>query len=196
MNGLFNEMTYFNGVRRDRPGHPQALRRARRPDDVQPLRRRLGGRRRHAVHLDEAGGVELRRHPQRHGDSLAEGDRGKGRGALAVAPRHRHRADDPRGRGPAGAEERQRHAADADRRRQHGSTPSPTPRLRARTLPSTSRSSATAPSTMTAGSPAPSTGRPGNSSRAARSKTISGNCTTHGRTSAWRTIWRRRIPRS
>ena len=58
-------------------------------------------------------GPELRRHPQRDGDPLAQGHHGEGRGALAVAPRHRHRADDPRSGRPARAEERERNAADA-----------------------------------------------------------------------------------
>ena len=97
---------------RDRPGHPQALRRAWRPGDLSALRRRLGGRGRHALHVDEAGRLQLRRHAQRHGDPLAEGHHGEGRDALAVAPCHRHRADDPGGGRPARAEERERHAAD------------------------------------------------------------------------------------
>ena len=105
MNGLFNEMTYFNGV----------------DETVQDILK----------HYDELGGATTYNHyaagwavagdtpftwtkqvassygGTRNGmvDSLAEGDHGKGRSALAVAPRHRHRADDPRGGGPAGAEE-------------------------------------------------------------------------------------------
>src|SRR5438093_571008 len=78
---------------RNRPGHPQALRRARRPDDVSTLRRRVGGRGGHALHVDEAGRLELRRHPQRDGGPLAQGHRGERPGAIAVAPRHRHCAD-------------------------------------------------------------------------------------------------------
>ena len=87
----------FQRRARDRPGHAQALRRTRRPDDLSALRRRLGGRGRYAVHVDKAGCLQLRRHPQRDGGPLAQGHHGKGRGTLAVAPRHRHRADDPRG---------------------------------------------------------------------------------------------------
>ena len=59
-----------------RPGdgrrHHEALRRARRPDVLPAHGGRLGGRRRHAVHLDQAGGLQLRRHPQRHGGPLAQ----------------------------------------------------------------------------------------------------------------------------
>ena len=79
---------------------------------------RLGGRLRRALQVDQAGGLRLRRHPQRHGHSLAEGHQREGRPAHPVLARHRHRPDDPGGRRPAAAEDRQRHAADADRRHQ------------------------------------------------------------------------------
>ena len=58
----------------------------------------LGGCLRHALHVDQAGGVRLRRHAQRHGHSLAEGHQGEWWPAQSVLARHRHRADDPRGR--------------------------------------------------------------------------------------------------
>ena len=132
MNGLFNEMTYFNGVH----------------ETVQDILK----------HYDELGGPTSYPHyaagwavagdtpftwtkqvaasyggtrngmvvhwPKRH--------QGEGRGAVAVASRHRHRADDPGGGRPARAEERERHAPDPDRRREHGSTRSPTPRRTSR----------------------------------------------------------------
>ena len=60
---------------------------------------------------------------------------------------------------------------------------------------STSRSPATAPSITMAGWPGRSIARRGSSSRGRRSKTIRGSYTTRGRISAWRMIWRRRIPR-
>ena len=47
------------------------------PNTYQPLRRRLGGGGRHAVHLDQADRVELRRHAQRPRRPLAERDRGE-----------------------------------------------------------------------------------------------------------------------
>ena len=106
MNGLFNEMTYFNGVPETVAGHPQALRRAGRPDDLSattppagpsPATRRSPGPSRSPRSY---GGT-----PQRDGRPLAQGDQGEGRGALAVAPRHRHRADDPGGGRPARAED-------------------------------------------------------------------------------------------
>ena len=50
---------------------PPALRRARRPHVLRPLCRGLGRRGRHALYLDQAGGLELRRHPQRDGRLLA-----------------------------------------------------------------------------------------------------------------------------
>ena len=104
MNGLFNEMTYFNGVPETVEDILKHLRRAGRAELLPALRGRLGRRRRHAVHLDQAGRRQLRRHPQRHGRPLAQADQGEGRGAVAVAPRHRHRADDPGGGRPAGAQ--------------------------------------------------------------------------------------------
>ena len=74
--------------------------------------------------------------------------------------------------------------------------PSTTRRRRTTTSRSTSRSSATAPSTTTGGSPAPSTARPGRRSRGRRSTRTSGSSTTRGRTSASPTTSRRRTRRS
>ena len=105
MNGMFSEMTYFNGVQETVPDMLKHYDESGRADHLPPHGRRLGGGGRHAVHVDEAGGVELRRHAQRHGDPLAEARHGEGRGALAVPPRHRRGADRAGGRRPAGAEE-------------------------------------------------------------------------------------------
>ena len=120
MNGLFNEMTYFNAVAETVP-------------DILKRYDELGGPMSYPhmaagwavagdtpFHVDQAGGVELRRDPERHGGLLAEAHHGEGRGAVAVPPRDRRRADRPRGGGPTGAEGRQRHAAEAHRRREHG----------------------------------------------------------------------------
>ena len=106
MNGLFNEMTYFNGV------HETV-------EDILKHYDELGGPMsygHYAAGWAVAGdtpftwtkqvAVELRRHAQRDGRPLAQGHQGQGRGALAVAPRHRHRADDPGSRRPARAEGR------------------------------------------------------------------------------------------
>ncbi len=120
MNGLFNEMTYFNGVRET-------------VQDVLKHYDDLGGPMsyghyaagwavagRHPLHLDEAGRRELRRDTQRDGRPLASTHQGPRRGSLAVASRDRRRPHDPRGRRPARAQVGERDAADADRRRQHG----------------------------------------------------------------------------
>ena len=119
MNGLFNEMTYFNGV-------PETV-----PDMLK--------------HYDELGGPMTYPHMAagwavagdtpftwtkqvasdfggtRNGMVVhwPKGIKAKERGALAVASRHRRRADGAGGGGPAGAEERERDGADADRRREH-----------------------------------------------------------------------------
>ena len=106
MNGLFNEATYFNGVAGKGRGYLEALRRAGRPHVIRPLRGGVGRGGGYAVHLDEAGRRELRRHPQRDGRPLAQAHQGPRRGAVAVASRHRHRADDPGSGRPARAERR------------------------------------------------------------------------------------------
>ena len=96
--GTPNEVASFNGV--DVAGRRSA----------QVLLRRLGHRTRpirtwrwldlgvrHAVLVDQADRLALRRHAAGHGDLVAEGHQGQGRHPQPVPPRHRHRADDPRG---------------------------------------------------------------------------------------------------
>ncbi len=106
MNGLFNEMTYFNGVPETVAGDPQALRRPGRPELLPattppagpwPATRRSPGRSRSPAATAA---------PQPAGRPLAQGDQGQGRGAVAVASRHRHRADHPRSGRPARAQGR------------------------------------------------------------------------------------------
>ena len=100
LNGTFNEMINFNGAAAIET--PEFM--IERLDEfggtglLQPLRGRLGARDGHAVPVDEAGRVALRRDPQRHDRALARRDRGEGRGAHAVLPRHRRRADGARRR--------------------------------------------------------------------------------------------------
>ena len=77
MNGVFNEMTYFNGVPRNRAGHSETLRRPRRPAVLSPHGCRVGRRGRYAVYLDQTGRLQFRRHPQRDGDSLAQAHQGQ-----------------------------------------------------------------------------------------------------------------------
>ena len=78
-------------------------RRFRHAQGVQPLRGRLGARAVRAISVDQAGGVALGRHPQRHDRALAQRIQGQGRVAQPVPPRHRRRADDPGGRRTARA---------------------------------------------------------------------------------------------
>ena len=109
------------------PGHSRSGR-----GSAQVLLRRLGQRPdlsahggavdvgvRHAVLLDQADRVALRRRAPGHGDLVAEGDQGQGRHPQPVPPHDRHRADDPRGDRHPGAESGRRHPAEADRGRQH-----------------------------------------------------------------------------
>ena len=117
--GMYNEMTYFNGV-------------TEKVEDLIPLIDKWGGPETFPhmaagwavafdtpFYVDQAGGVRLRRHPQRDGHPLAAGHQGERRPAQPVLARHRHRADHPGGREPAAAEERERRGADAHRRHQH-----------------------------------------------------------------------------
>ena len=98
----------------------QAHRRVGRTQHVPALRGGLGARRRHAVPVDQAGGVALRRHPQRHGDLVAGADQGARRGSIAVPSRHRHRADGAGSRRAAAADDGQRHQAAGHGRRVDG----------------------------------------------------------------------------
>ena len=120
VNGMFNEMTYFNGVQETVADILKRYDELGRANVVPAHGRRLGRGGRHAVHVDQAGGVELRRHAQRDGRLLAEAHQGEGRSALAVPPRHRRGAHGARSGRPARAEDRQRHDAGAHRRREHG----------------------------------------------------------------------------
>ena len=159
--GMYNEMTYFNGV-------------TEKVEDLIPLIDKWGGPETFPhmaagwavafdtpFYVDQAGGVRLRRHPQRHGDPLAAGHQGQRRPAQPVLARHRHRADDPRSGQPAATQV----ASTARRRRRSRarawSTPSTMRRRRSGTRRSTSRCSAIAQSTAMAGWRAPSTARPG-----------------------------------
>ncbi len=67
----------FQPGARKRRGHPEAHRRTRRAEHLSPLLCRLGGGGRHALHLDQADRVELRRHAKRSCGPLAEGDRSR-----------------------------------------------------------------------------------------------------------------------
>ena len=117
MNGLFNEMTYFNGV-------PETV------QDISSTSTIWAGR--------SAYGITPRAGPSRatrplHGpsrsprttagpatawSSIGQGHQGQGRDPLAVAPRHRHRADDSGSRGLPEPKSRQRDASGSDRRRE------------------------------------------------------------------------------
>ena len=74
---------------------------------------------RHAVQVDQAGRLALRRHAPGHGDFVAQGDQGQGRHPHPVPSRHRHRADHPRSRAHQAAENAQRHCAETDGGREH-----------------------------------------------------------------------------
>ena len=104
---------------RDARVHDQQARRVRLAQLLQPLLGRLGVGDEHPVPVDEAGGLPLGRHPQRHDRALAQRDHGAGRCSLAVHPRHRRRPHGPRGGRPPAAHDRQRRAAGPDRGHEH-----------------------------------------------------------------------------
>ena len=88
-------------------GQPPAPRRARQPDDLQPLPERLGDGVQHAVQDVEA--LRVQRRHQRPVHHLVAGRHdGPRRDPRAVPPRHRPRADDPRRARRRGARRRSR----------------------------------------------------------------------------------------
>ena len=89
------------------------------PTTYADLPGRLGAGDEHAVPVDQAGRLALRRHPRRHDRALAARDRGPRRDPAPVAPRHRRAADHPRGRGAAAPRARRRRDAAAGRGHQH-----------------------------------------------------------------------------
>ena len=72
-NGMFNEYTYFNGVEEKVPDLLKVIDKWGSARDLSAHGGGMGRGVRHAFHVDEAGGVVFRRHPQRNGGALAEG---------------------------------------------------------------------------------------------------------------------------
>ena len=83
---------------------------------------------RHALQVDQADRLLLRRHAAGHGDLLARAHHRQGRHPQPVPPRDRHRADDPGGDGHPRAGDGRRHRAEADRGRRASPTPSTRPK--------------------------------------------------------------------
>ncbi len=75
---------------------------------------------RHAVQMDQASRLALRRNAAGPGHFVARPHQGSGRNSHPVPPHHRHRAHDPGGHGHQGAGDGRRHPAEADRGREHG----------------------------------------------------------------------------
>ena len=141
-------------------------RRVRRPEGLQPLRRRLGARDGHAVPVDEAGRLALGRHPQRHDRPLAQRLRGAWRDPLPVPPRDRRRPDRARSGRPARADVRARRQQMPMEGDEHGLLVRRGATRPSATNSSTSRCSATAASTTRAGPRSRATARHGWSRRA------------------------------
>ena len=94
-------------------------RRFRHAEGLQPLRGGLGTRVVRAVSVDQAGGLALGRHPQRHHRALAQRADGKGRDPQPVPSRHRRGPDHPGGGRAARAAVGERHRAGAAGGGQH-----------------------------------------------------------------------------
>ena len=95
-NGTFNEWRFFNGAPTPTELTLAAHRRARQPDELQPLQHRLGLGVRHPLPLLEAVG-RLRGRHRRHVHGLLAGEGGTAdHAAAAVHPRGRRRPDDLR----------------------------------------------------------------------------------------------------
>ena len=149
--GTYNEMLALNGIVSD-VRRSSAPRRVGRTEHLSPFLGRLGARQQHAVPVDQAGRVALRRHAQCDGHALARRHQGQGRAPLAVPSRHRRRADGARGGRASRADDGQRHGS-ARWTASRWSTPWTTPRRRAGARRSISRCSATGRSITTDGSP-------------------------------------------
>ena len=157
MNGTSNQCTAYNGIL-DVPGR-RAVEVLRCLGFRRDLSAHVGGMVlgvRHAVQVDQAGRVALRRHPAGHGDFVAGPHQGRRRHPHAVPSHDRHRADDPRSRRHSGARRRSTASLRSRSRASAWRTPStrPTPTRPPPARRSTSRCSATAASTTTAGTPA------------------------------------------
>ena len=118
--GTPNQITAYNGIL-DVPVDAQLefLRRLGLGGDLPAYGGRMVVGVRHAVQMDQADRVALRRHAAGPGDLVAGPHQGRRRHPQPVPPHHRYRADDPRSRRHQGAGHGQRHRAEADRRRQH-----------------------------------------------------------------------------
>ena len=119
-NGTPSEVLQFNGVELPVAEQMKFYDAWGTPIRLQPYGRAVGLGVRHAVQVDEAGSVLLRRHAPGHGDLVAGAHQGQGRHPLAVPSCDRHRADAARSHRHPRARHGRRHRAEADRRRQHG----------------------------------------------------------------------------
>ena len=119
LEGTVNEVASLNGIQLGLKGLEDKFDEIGGPTTEPHVPVGLGLGRRHAIPVDQAGRIALRRHAQRPRHSLAEGHRRQGRAALAVPSRHRHRPDDAGCGRHQGAAGRQRRDAEADRGREH-----------------------------------------------------------------------------
>ena len=176
-------------VRQRHPGHRRgqhaAARRARQPEDLQPLPERLGDGLQHAIQDVEALRVQ-RRHERPVHHLVARRHEGEGRDPRAVPPRDRPRADDPGRRSASSRRRDQGPRPEPVRRRQHALQLRRRRRRRRRGGPSSTRCSGRGRSGTTAGRRSRTTRR---SPAGVTSTTTSGSSTTPRSTAPSSTTW-------
>lgn len=119
-NGMFNEMTYFNGVMETVPDMLKSLDKWGGPETYPHMAAGWAVASGHPLPVDQAGCFGPRRDQGRHGRLLAQRDQEQGGASHPVSPRHRCRPNHLGGSRFAGAEDGQRRAAATDGRREHG----------------------------------------------------------------------------
>ena len=117
-NGMFSEMTYFNGVQEKVEDMLKLIDQWGGPETYPHMAAGWAVALDAPFALDETGAFGLRRHAQRHGRALAERHQGEERDPHPVRPRDRRRTDGAAGDRPARAQGRQRREADSDGRHQ------------------------------------------------------------------------------
>ncbi len=120
MVGMFNEMTYFNGVEETVPDMLKNIDKWGGPETFPHMAAGWAVAGNTPFMWTKQVAVQLRRHAQPARRQLARSDQGKGRDPQPVPACRGHRADRARSGRPAGTEDGQRCGADADGRREHG----------------------------------------------------------------------------
>ena len=120
LEGLLNEMTFFNGISEPLDKKLAAVDTSGKRPALQPLPGRMGPRHGHSLSMDETDRQPLRRHAERAGYFMAQTDQGPGRDSRSVPPCDRHRSHDSRSGRRRFSCPVQRRRSEADRGNKHG----------------------------------------------------------------------------